>query len=571
MEENEKFIAVLYEKIVYDVEKSMFIYKPIEVLQDCEIDFENDILTTKTGKSYLSMEDHVLAFSEENLCYGYPMSKDDLSTYCISGEDEEKEEQIKSYYEQLLETVVFGVYDNEKEKIKIILAPIDEIISLEDDNWYYDFEIEQNESETLVNIPFENIGELINEIDEKNYETVKNYLTNIKNVYDSAVGLEVENEPKEVKNEKVQTEKKSVKSVLEEIKPVLSQLNELVGLDNIKSEIEKLVKYLIFIEKTKGMIDVEKPNLNMLFTGNPGTGKTTVARIIGKLFYKMGYLKSDKFAEITPKDLIAEYVGQTAVKTSNFIKKNKGGVIFIDEAYVFSSKAQEFAQEAIVEIIKEMEKQETVFIFAGYKEEMKKFVKLNPGMTSRVGYFLHYDDYSVEQLYEMFENKVKKAKLKINPEIKEDIIDILNKVKNKKHFGNGRFIDKLFSKILLEHAINTQKYKSKMKLITIEKEDIKEDIVETLIHENSEDIFEKQDNKLEQLIDKYTDVKADGIFEELIQRTLYEKLYNSSYDNISNLIDNKMKQSIPHVLEDIEKNIDEDQKVKRKQKNPLGF
>lgn len=92
MEENEKFIAVLYEKIVYDVGKSVFIYKPIEVLQDCEIDFKTDILTTKTGKSYLSMEDHVLAFSEENLCYGYPMSNDDLSTYCISGKPEGKEE-----------------------------------------------------------------------------------------------------------------------------------------------------------------------------------------------------------------------------------------------------------------------------------------------------------------------------------------------------------------------------------------------------------------------------------------------------------------------------------------------
>ena len=106
----------------------------------------------------------------------------------------------------------------------------------------------------------------------------------------------------------------------------------------------------------------------MFFTGNPGTGKTTVARIIGELLYKMGYLKNNNVIEITPKDLIAGYVGQTAIKTGELLKKNKGGLIFIDEAYILAGEANRFAGEALVEIIKELEKNETVFIFAGYKD-----------------------------------------------------------------------------------------------------------------------------------------------------------------------------------------------------------
>lgn len=571
MEENEKYVAILYEKIVYDVEKAIFIFKPIEVIHRGTIDFENNILTTKTGKEYLSMEDEVLAFSEENLCYGYPLSEVDLKEQFP---DLNQEEQIKEYYDYLLETVVFGVYDKELERIKMILAPKDNLLSAEDEDWFFNFELEQNDDDCLVSISSDNIEKLIERIDLEDYDTVKNYLYNIKYIQNQIIegNLLYEEDIQEIELSKEEKKEDfSLEKTLNDIKPIFDELNELVGLNNVKDEIEKLVKYLIFMNKTENIIDIEQPNLNMIFTGNPGTGKTTLARIISKLFYKMGYLNSDKFAEITPKELIAEYVGQTAVKTANFIKKHKGGVIFIDEAYVFSSKAQEFAQEAIVEIIKEMEKKETVFIFAGYKDEMKQFVKLNPGMTSRVGYFLHYDDYSVDELYQIFELKVKKAKLKIDSLVENKVKEIFQEVKNKKHFGNGRFVDKLFMKILLEHSVNTQNLKSKKKLITIDVKDIPDNIVETLMHESSEDIFDNQDDEFEKIIDQITNIKTDEYIEELIKRVIMEKLYDSSYDHISTITDKKLKQHAPQILEDVKKNIADDQKIKRKELNRIGF
>ena len=218
----------------------------------------------------------------------------------------------------------------------------------------------------------------------------------------------------------------------------------------------------------------------MVFYGNPGTGKTTVARIISKILYSLGYIKSDKFKETTTGDFIAGYVGQTAPKTKKLLEENKGGVIFIDEAYSFASKAQEFADEALVEILKEMEKKETVFIFAGYTKEMNDFINMNPGFKSRVSNYMEFNDYSVDELMEIFMKKIAKSKLKITEEAKYAIRNIITKAKQKEKFGNGRFIDQLFYKILLYHSINVETVLDKEAACTITEDDINKNIYEEL-------------------------------------------------------------------------------------------
>ena len=144
----------------------------------------------------------------------------------------------------------------------------------------------------------------------------------------------------------------------------------------------------------------------------------------------------------------------------------------IDEAYVFASPGQEFAQEALVEIIKEMEMKETIFIFAGYKDEMKKFIDMNPGIKSRVGYYTEFNDYTVDELYQILERKIKRSKMKITPAVKKEIVKIIEQNKDKERFGNGRFIDQLFDKLIINHAYNFGNAESLKTLRTIRLEDL---------------------------------------------------------------------------------------------------
>ena len=255
---------------------------------------------------------------------------------------------------------------------------------------------------------------------------------------------------------------------------ILSDLNSLIGLGKIKEQIKNLVSLLKFNKKAN--IDISKFNLHMVFTGNPGTGKTTVARLLSDILYNLGYTKKNKLVEVSAKDLIAEYVGQTAGKTYNVLKSAFGGVLFIDEAYsiVENGSNASFASDCMTTILKVMEDQRDnlIVIFAGYEKQMENFIKFNPGLKSRIGYTIKFDDYTKQELLDIFKQLLDKNNLKITDGALnkvENIIDASSKIED---FGNARYINQIYQDILIEHSKNVEDIDNKEDLMTITEEDI---------------------------------------------------------------------------------------------------
>ena len=250
-------------------------------------------------------------------------------------------------------------------------------------------------------------------------------------------------------------------------------LNDIVGLEKIKNKIKDFEKFMLFRVKAEANnIKLDNYNMHMIFTGNPGTGKTTIARIMAKMLYDMGVIKENKLVEVERKDLVSGYVGQTAIKTSEIIEKAMGGVLFIDEAYSLSrdhDSQHGFGDEAIETLIKAMEdrKGEFVVIFAGYKKEMADFIEANPGISSRIGYVFDFPDYERDELKQILDKKIEKSGLKINEDTNEDILKVMNYFARVKNIGNGRFVDKFIQEILLKHSRNDSE-----DILTITKEDI---------------------------------------------------------------------------------------------------
>lgn len=236
-----------------------------------------------------------------------------------------------------------------------------------------------------------------------------------------------------------------------------NDLAELVGLNTVKQEIANLKSFLEFkTEKEKIGDKMPTLDLHMCFFGNPGTGKTTVARLMAGILFNLGYIRYNKCIECEAKDLIANVQGATAMKTSEKIQEAMGGILFIDEAYAISESA--YGGECIAALIKAMEdcRDDLVVILAGYRVEMLKFLEYNSGFKSRIAYTFEFIDYSNKELIEMTEKLLKKYNFTVESYMVIDRLDTIytNARKMGKSFGNSRFVRNTVNKILRQHAIN---------------------------------------------------------------------------------------------------------------------
>jgi SpoVK/Ycf46/Vps4 family AAA+-type ATPase len=251
-------------------------------------------------------------------------------------------------------------------------------------------------------------------------------------------------------------------STEERIRKSYDGLDRLIGLDNVKKKIRNLISYVDYqkAEKDRGMID-SMPSLHMVFSGNPGTGKTTVANLISEILRDMGILKKGHLVTAERQDLVAEYVGQTAIKTANKIKEAYGGVLFIDEAYSLASTSDsDYGKEAIATLIKEMEdnRDKLVVILAGYTDDMLKLLETNSGFSSRIGENIIFEDYTPEELYHIFIYNCKKEQYTFLPEVETYVKDWLQHRYDHrdKNFGNAREVRKLFESMKISLATRVQ-------------------------------------------------------------------------------------------------------------------
>lgn len=239
----------------------------------------------------------------------------------------------------------------------------------------------------------------------------------------------------------------------EKIEDLLAELDGYVGMDAIKEEVRSLINMVqVYKLRREHDLPTTDMSLHMVFSGNPGTGKTTVARIMARIYHSLDILSKGQLVEVDRSGLVAGYVGQTALKTQKVIDKAMGGVLFIDEAYALNGKSEnDFGQEAIDTILKAMEdhRDDLVVIVAGYTELMDRFIHSNPGLESRFNRFLMFEDYTPEQMVAIFKMQCKKGCYVLAEGTEELVRDFISEESADDSFGNARGVRNLFEHILV--------------------------------------------------------------------------------------------------------------------------
>ena len=240
-------------------------------------------------------------------------------------------------------------------------------------------------------------------------------------------------------------------------KDPMEELDALIGLSKIKHDVKELADFVKIQKMRKdGGLKSVPVSLHLVFTGNPGTGKTTVARILARIYKQIGVLSTGQLVEVDRSGLVAGYVGQTAIKTSKKIEEAKGGILFIDEAYSLARKDDTFGQEAIDTILKAMEdnREDFVVIVAGYTGPMENFINSNPGLKSRFNKYIEFPDYTIDELMGIFDMNCKKYDYEADEEIRAQIraMIVQRKLGALENYANARDVRNLFEEIITNQA-----------------------------------------------------------------------------------------------------------------------
>jgi probable Rubsico expression protein CbbX len=262
---------------------------------------------------------------------------------------------------------------------------------------------------------------------------------------------------------------------------VLSELDEeLVGLGPVKERIREMAALLV-IDKLRREAELEssRPSLHMTFTGNPGTGKTTVAMKMAEILHRLGYIPKPKVVSVTRDDLVGQYVGHTAPKTRDVLKRAKGGVLFIDEAYYLyrPENERDYGQESIEILLQvmETERDDLVVILAGYKDRMDTFFRSNPGMGSRVAHHLHFPDFTVDELVQIGDMMMSQQQYEFEDDAREAFKEYIERRVERPRFAHGRSIRNAIDRARMRQAGRLYDRRDELTredLVTIKADDI---------------------------------------------------------------------------------------------------